>query len=72
MARETHVFVRHKVMILSFKIDSYSGTSIQRRARDWAKFVRHNEVSLYRRVLFHIFYQYWGKENRSLHRGLAE
>ena len=28
--------------------------------------------SLYRgiEVIFHIFYHYWGKENRSLHRGL--
>ena len=53
---DIHVFVRHNAMILSFKIASYGGTSIQRRARDWAKFVRHNEVPLYRRVLFHIFY----------------
>ena len=29
-----------------------------------AKFVRYNEV------LFHMFYYYWGRENRSLYRGL--
>ena len=34
-----------------------------------AKFVRYNEVSLYRGS-FYIFYYYWGKENRSLNRGL--
>ena len=33
-----------------------------------AKCVRYTAVSL-SRVLFHIFCNYWGKENRSLYRG---
>ena len=36
-----------------------------------AKFVRYKEVSLTCiKVLFRIFYFYWCRENRSLHRGL--
>ena len=48
-------------------IFDYSGTSIERRAKGLAKFVR--EVSLYRGSI-HIFYYYWSKENRSFYRGL--
>ena len=40
-----------------------SGTSIERRAKRLEKFVRYIEV------LFHTFYHYWGKGNRSLYRG---
>ena len=40
-------------------------------AKGLSKFARYNEVSLYRiEVLFYIFYYYWGKQNRSLYRGL--
>ena len=54
-----------------FQVSVYSGTSIWRRAKGLAKFVRYNEVLLtYIEVLFHIPYYYWGKENRSLNRGL--
>ena len=40
------------------------------RAKGRAKFGRYNKVSLYIDVDFHIFYYYWGKENRSFYRGL--
>ena len=39
-------------------------------AKGLAKFVHCNEVLLYIKVLFYIFYYYWGKEIRSLYRGL--
>ena len=39
---------------------------MQQRVKELAKFVRYNEVSLYRGY-FHILYYYWGKENRSLY-----
>ena len=38
--------------------------------RDWQKMFA---ITRFRciEVLFHIFYYYWGKENRSLYRGLC-
>ena len=40
-------------------------------AKGLAKFVHCNEVSLCVKVLFDIFYYYWGKEIRSLCQGYA-
>ena len=39
-------------------------------AKRLTKCVRHNLKFRYSEVLFLIFYYYWGKENRSLYRGL--
>ena len=41
-----------------------------KRSRDW-HFLFAITRFCYIEVLFHIFYYYWGKENRSLHRGLC-
>ena len=37
--------------------------------RDWQSMIAITRFR-YIQVLFHIFYYYWGKENRSLYRGL--
>ena len=61
---------QHYVLGLFFM---YSGTSLWLiTAKGLAKFVCDNKVLIhYIKILFHIVYYYWGKENHSLYRGLC-
>ena len=49
----------------------YCDLYIQWNLEGTDKFVRYNEVSLYRGSFFYIFYYCWGRENCSLYRGLC-
>ena len=58
-----------RLFLLSMKIQCNLDI---RSAKGLAKFVRYNEVSLYRGSFPYIFnYYYRGQENRSLNRGLC-
>ena len=59
--------------LLAFHLTMYSGTSIytcNKGPRDWQNLFTVMRFC-YIKVLFHIFYCYWGKENSLLYQGLC-